>query len=348
MTLKQESLILALPGDTVTIIVRFTLKNQTATPNVTECGVFRATDKGCGNTLYPVTWTQGIHGNIVFVKINGTDDSLNGFYCVSINVSIGGSSYSGRTNIGSQLLVLERSNSSKITQTPEVEFSGPVIINCSFSIPDILRTFPVGIGSVLWTQVYWMVGEPREHFIYHPNEDYIHPEYKGRTRLIDQSNLLLENFHGPDNTTLYCRVAIRFCFSHNSPNRIDTVLEEGPGTLLRVPDTSKSKPEESPLQTIIVASCVGCAVLLFSVLFIICLKMRKDKKRSNSGETIVETIDASAYQNSAYENIEKFQKQAKETDEKMVYAVVKHSKTAAKTTHVSEEPEVVYAAVKKQ
>ncbi|XP_075711643.1 uncharacterized protein LOC142748430 [Rhinoderma darwinii] len=355
MILEQESFILALPGDIVTIVARFSIKNQITTPNVTVCNVFVGPeDTRCEDEMYPVPCTQRINENIVFIKINDTNDSHKGFYCYSINVSMGGSNYTGRTNNGIQLLILEPGKDLKINQPTEVEFRKPVIINCSFSMQDMISGFSIGNNSVLWSQVYWMVGEPREHFVYHPDRDYIHPEYKGMTELIGQSDLLLEDFHGPDNTTLYCRVAIRFCLGNNDPpNPITTILKEGPGTLLRFYDvinpTTIAEPSNSRVQIIVAASCVGCAVLLFLVLLIICLKTRKDQKRNNSGETVVESIDVFVYQNSAYENIEKFQNQATKTDEKLVYAVVKHSATTTpQKPHVTEDPEVVYAAVKKQ
>lgn len=76
-----------------------------------------------------------------------------------------------------------------------------------------------------------MIGDPREDYVYHPNPDYIHPDYKGKTRLVDGSNLFLEDFHGPDNTTFYCRVIIRKCLG--GVNHIGTILEDGAGTRLR-------------------------------------------------------------------------------------------------------------------
>ncbi|XP_066449912.1 uncharacterized protein [Eleutherodactylus coqui] len=349
MILEQESLILAFPGDTVTIAARFALKNQTTTPNVTECRVFMSNyDRGCGDWMYPATCTQRRDDNLVFVKINNTDKNHNGFYCYSIHVSGGGYKYTGRRTIGSQLLVLERSRAATINQTTEVEMRGPVRISCNFSVEDMIRSSSVGDRSVLWTQVYWMIGEPREHFVYHPNPDYIHPDYKGKTKLIDQSDLLLQDFVGPDNTTLFCRVAVRFCSPVGVPNTITTILGEGPGTLLRVLDITENTTQPIKYQTIIIASSIGCAVLLFLVLLIICLKTKKDKK-NNSRETIVETIiDDSVYHNSAYTNFEDLQKPKPAADESMVYATVNHSvKPPPIKPEVLEEPEVVYAAVKK-
>ncbi|CAN2390960.1 hypothetical protein PRIEUP_LOCUS997, partial [Pristimantis euphronides] len=231
MIMEQENLIFAFPGDTVTIAARFSLKNQPTTPNVTECDVFKSRYRqGCGNERTPGTCTRRMNENILYFKIHNINQSHNGNYCYSIKVSEGGSNYTGRANIGSQLLILGQSSGPKINQPNEVEISGPVLINCSFSIHEML-----GNRSVLWTQVYWMVGDPREHYVYHPNPDYIHPDYSGKTKLVGQSDLLLEDFHGPDNTTLYCRVAVTFCSAMNErKNPIDTFLVEGPGTVLRV------------------------------------------------------------------------------------------------------------------
>ncbi|KAM3924639.1 uncharacterized protein RB166_007964 [Leptodactylus fuscus] len=333
MILNQEFLILALHGDAVTIVVRFAFKNPKTTANVTECGVLRSlTGRQCGKLTYPVTCTQRNNENIVFMKLtNNADVAYGDFYCYSLNVTVNGTTYTRRTITASQLLVFKLSDAPKINQTTEVDLQGPVRINCSFSIQDMIH--PYSAGSVLWTQVYWMVGEPRQYYVYHPNQDYIHPEYIGKATLVGQSDLLLQDIHVPDNTTLYCRVAIRLCSKDNKPppNTMRTILEEGPGTILRVRAEVEQKPEtpSSHLQTIIIGSCVGCAVLLLLVLSIMCLKANK-----------------------AYENIGDLQRQIKEkviNDEKMVYATVLHSTAAkAKKPQLSEESEVVYAAVKKQ
>ncbi|XP_077118701.1 uncharacterized protein LOC143774818 [Ranitomeya variabilis] len=276
MILEQENLILALTGDIVTIIARFSVKNQITIANVTQCAVFRSRKgNGCGNEIYPITCAQRNEENIVFLKINNTDDSHNGFYCFSMEVSVGEYNFIRRKHVRSQLLVLEPSRVSKINQTTEVEFMGPVIINCSFSVQDIISAYPVGDRITLWTEVYWMVGEPRQHFVYHPNEDYIHPEYRGKTKLIGQSDLLLEDFHGPDNTKFYCRVAMTFCLTHRPPNNMESILQEGPGTVVRVQD--KVEPLTVWLQSVFVALFALFAVLSFLVLFIICVKARKAK-----------------------------------------------------------------------
>ncbi|XP_044138679.1 uncharacterized protein LOC122929233 isoform X2 [Bufo gargarizans] len=301
--------------------------------------------------MYSAACTQRINENIVSVTVNSSDE-FNGFYCYSINGFVGGANYTRRTNTGTQLLILKPSGASNINQTMEVEVNGSVIINCSFSIQDMISTINVGKRSVLWTQVYWMVGEPREHFVYHPNEDYIHPDYKGKTKLIGRSDLLLEDFQGPDYTTLYCRVAVRFCLQNTkTQNPVETILQEGPGTVLRVRETTQSIPEASTslVPTIVVVSCVEYAVVLFLVLLIICLNARKGMKRTDAGETIPESIDLSVYQNSAYENIERIQRKATGTDDNTVYAVVKPFATTAKKPPVSEQSEddkIVYAVVK--
>ncbi|XP_069618613.1 uncharacterized protein [Ranitomeya imitator] len=348
MILEQEDLILALTGDIVTIIAQFSFKNQITIANVTHCAVFWSRkDNGCGNEIYPITCTQRNEENIVFLKINNTDDSHNGFYCFSMEVSVGEYNFIGRKHVRSQLLVLEPSSISTINQTTEVEFMGPVIINCSFSVQDIISAYPVGDRRTLRTEVYWMVGEPRQHFVYHPNEDYIHPEYRGKTKLIGQSDLLLEDFHGPDNTKFYCRVAITFCLTYKPPNYMESILQEGPGTVVRVQD--KVEPLTLWLQAVILALFALFAVLSFLVLFIICLKARKDEKRSNIRGTIVETIDSSVSQNSDYANIEELQKRAKNTNEKLLYGMVNKSEPrTTKHEEVSKEPVVVYSAVKRQ
>ncbi|XP_072006022.1 uncharacterized protein [Engystomops pustulosus] len=349
MILEEEFLLLALPGDTVTLIARFTIRNLTMTPRVTACGVF----KGCGDELYPGNCTQRNNESIAFIKIHNADTSVNDIYCYSVNVSVGGTNYTRRTNNGSRILVLGQGDTTKDNQTTELEVMGSIMLNCTLSLHKIISAASIENTSVLWTQVYWMYGEPREHFIYHPNQDYIHPEYKGKTKLIGHSDLLLEDFPGPDNLTLYCRIAIRFCSGKkNEENPIKTILEEGPGILLRVLEKAEPTPEPhiSGLQTIIIGSCVSSAFLLLLVLCIICWKRKKEMQSTKNRETIVESISASVYYNSAYENGEEIQKKATEPDEKLVYAAVKHSATiGAKKPQPSSEQQddkVVYTAVK--
>ncbi|XP_040197700.1 uncharacterized protein LOC120930591 [Rana temporaria] len=125
------------------------------------------------------------------------------------------------------LISENKTNSLNIIQPEEVEFHHPTTINCSFTVQEK--------RIILRTEVYWMIGDPRESYIYHPNPDYIHPDYRGKTRLVDGSNLLLEDFHGPDNTTFYCRVIIRRCLAtERHPGLTVTILEDGAGTHLLV------------------------------------------------------------------------------------------------------------------
>ncbi|XP_063785752.1 uncharacterized protein LOC134934192 [Pseudophryne corroboree] len=220
--LEQPPFIPALAGDTVTLLSRLKTKNNPSL-NVTACRVrWDREDTGCGSNSYDINCTTS--PNILF-SINHVNSSHQGWYCLSIDFSTGDGPRSAQRETGTQLLILQPENTLNISQPPEVVFNNPLIINCSFSVPNK--------RVILHSAVYWMMGNPREHFVFHPDPDYIHPDYKGKTQLVGDSDLHLNVSNVPDNTTLYCRVVIKRCASGQG-NQIDTILEEGPGTRLRV------------------------------------------------------------------------------------------------------------------
>ncbi|XP_077327752.1 uncharacterized protein LOC143962326 [Lithobates pipiens] len=222
--LETTPVIFAAPGDNVTLLGHFTSNNLTSASDVT-CHVRRTADRatGCdhGTNIGECTYKN----NSLSFQINQVTSEDNAFYCWQVHISTNNEEKNTYYYLGPQLLIIGKTSTLNIIQPEEVEFHQPVTINCSFTLQqnnDILRT-----------EVYWIFGDARESYVYHPNLDYIHPDYKGKTRLVDGSNLHLQDFHGPDNTTFYCRVIFRQCFGgRESPNRIDTILEEGPGTRL--------------------------------------------------------------------------------------------------------------------
>ncbi|XP_075062547.1 uncharacterized protein LOC142151115 isoform X2 [Mixophyes fleayi] len=338
--LDQPHFITALAGDTVTVLSRFKTKNSNIYHNVTACHVCWNMDYNeCGRNKYTINCTQRIGENVVFFQISQVNSSHEGQYYYVIDLSTEDGSVSSYRGIGTELLVTPDKNTLNISQPLEVVFKNATIVNCNFSVEDN--------RDILWTGVYWMTGNPREHFVYHPDSDYIHPDYKGKTRLVGKSNLLLEEFRGPDNTTFYCRVAIRRCLHDtNNPNRIETILEEGSGTRLRFQEISSQRQNN---QNLIIALCVGCIILIIIILMVVYMKRRTaDKKTRTPEETVVETIYFSEYSNTGYENPQVVK--AQEMGDNLVYSTVHHqqSSTPAKPQkRPAPDTETVYADVKK-
>ncbi|XP_040202743.1 uncharacterized protein LOC120933551 [Rana temporaria] len=222
--LETIPLIFAAPGENVTLLGHFTNNNVKSASDVT-CHVwrtaYRATGCDSGTNIGECTYKN----NALYFQINQVTSEYNAFYCYQVKMSTNNEEENTYYYLGPQLLIIGKTSTLNIIQPEEVEFHQSSIINCSFTLQQD--------NSILLMDVQWIIGDARESYAYHPNPDYIHPDYKGKTRLVDGSNLHLEDLHGPDNTTFYCRVIIRQCFGNQeSPNRIDTILEEGPGTRL--------------------------------------------------------------------------------------------------------------------
>ncbi|XP_077326766.1 uncharacterized protein LOC143961374 isoform X2 [Lithobates pipiens] len=343
--LETTPVIFAAPGDNVTLQGHFISNNLTSASDVT-CHVRRTADRATRCDLGANIGGCTYKNNSLSFQINQVTSENNAFYCWQVHISTNNEEKNTYYYLGPQLLIIDKTNNLNIIQTEEVEFHQPVTINCSFTLQQN--------NDILQTEVYWIFGDARESYVYHPNLDYIHPDYKGKTRLVNGSNLHLEDFHGPDNTTFYCRVIFRQCFGREgSPNRIDTVLEEGSGTRLtvKVPDP-KLIPQHklSPIATIVL-----CVVLVFLVIFIslaIYFLKKRGSKQNSIGETIVETMEMTDDQNGGYENPTIIRRQQEGED--LVYSTVNHSKSSMRKNtkgHLESLPapttETVYAEVRK-
>ncbi|XP_077326769.1 uncharacterized protein LOC143961377 [Lithobates pipiens] len=238
--------VFASPGENVTLLSRIRIRNENTLPNITACHIG------------PGTPTQSclFKDSILSFKINQVNHKHQGSYWWEIETSTSNGKTSSN-HPGPDLQILDKTNSLNIIQSEDTEFHHHTTIICSFTVEDK--------SSILRTEVYWMIGDPREDYVYHPNPDYIHPDYKGKTRLVDGSNLLLEDFHGPDYTTFYCRVIIRKCFPPEKYFRlIGTILEDGAGTRLRIRGNTLRPTGET-----ILAAYVGLKAFLFLLLSIL-------------------------------------------------------------------------------
>ncbi|XP_075061116.1 uncharacterized protein LOC142149710 isoform X1 [Mixophyes fleayi] len=261
LRIEQPSFIPAFIGDTVNIFSRFTTKNQNIHPNTILCQVRRGVGAGpgCTNIFSRRTCTDGAGKNILHFKIDHVNSSHQGWYCWEIQVLTKDEKIAKyEKNVGTELLIVEQTNHLDIWQPSVTVFNNHAIINCMYSAPQY--------ENILWTRVYWMVGNSREHFIYHPDPDFIHPDYKGKTRLINESILVLEKFHGPDNTTFYCRVVIQRCGLQT-----EVIMEEGPGTQLRIYSMHDPVLKESSQCLNIIVIYAGIKLLFLLVLFIVAL-----------------------------------------------------------------------------
>ncbi|XP_075061117.1 uncharacterized protein LOC142149710 isoform X2 [Mixophyes fleayi] len=196
--------------------------------------------------------------NATITLANVTADDANTYCCRIKMKHKDGTLTQFQSRKGTHLTVREQTNHLDIWQPSVTVFNNHAIINCMYSAPQY--------ENILWTRVYWMVGNSREHFIYHPDPDFIHPDYKGKTRLINESILVLEKFHGPDNTTFYCRVVIQRCGLQT-----EVIMEEGPGTQLRIYSMHDPVLKESSQCLNIIVIYAGIKLLFLLVLFIVAL-----------------------------------------------------------------------------
>ncbi|OCT90619.1 hypothetical protein XELAEV_18019236mg [Xenopus laevis] len=274
MTMHQPPFISALVGDTVTIPCHFSInsKKEIQKKSVSSVQWRFGQSPSCGTVIYNSSTgavrredrerisVAGEGGASILIKRVTTNDR--GWYCCGAQVTGDGQVYTTQRERGTNLTITGKTDQMKIKQPKEVTFTNSSTISCNFTLPED--------EDPLWLGIYWMFGNPREGFAYHPHPELIHPRYRGKTRLVGQSDLYLEEVIGMDNTNFYCRVAMRLC-NDTQQNTIETLLEEGAGTLLRV----NADPSD---QTKIIAASVVSAIILILLLFIIlCLVKHKGK-----------------------------------------------------------------------
>ncbi|XP_031755408.1 uncharacterized protein LOC116409843 [Xenopus tropicalis] len=262
MTMHQPPFIPALVGDTVTIPCHFSISAKKKIQNMSlssvqwsfssqyidygpdiynsATGTVRSEDKGRMSLA-------GEGGAAIQIKHVGLSDS--GWYCCGAQVTGDGQVYRTERESGTNLIITGKTNRMQIEQPKEVTFPDSPTISCNYTLPEN--------EDPLWVGIYWMFGDPREGFAYHPDPELIHPRYRGKTRLVGQSDLYLEEVNGMDNSSFYCRVAMRLCNSTEA-NTIETLLGEGKGTLLRV-----NVPEPtSALYILLIVKCVLICILI--------------------------------------------------------------------------------------
>ncbi|XP_041443301.1 uncharacterized protein LOC121401661 [Xenopus laevis] len=257
MIVHQPPLIPALAGDAVTIPCHFSTNDKVGKMSMSSVQWGYGRYSACGTVIY--NSTTGFQGNnlegqislagLASIQIHQVKPSNSGWYCCKLQVNGDGKFYSRERNIGTHLVIKDRTSELNIRQPGEVTFSSSASISCSFSL--LQDNVP------LWIKVYWMFGNTNEGFAYHPDSELIHPRYRGKTRLVGQSDLFLEQVYGMDNTTFYCRVAMRLCKA-TDPYRVDILIEEGAGTLLRVHDVSS----DWILYAIITVRCVLICIII--------------------------------------------------------------------------------------
>ncbi|XP_063786931.1 uncharacterized protein LOC134935990 isoform X3 [Pseudophryne corroboree] len=188
-------------------------------------------------------------------------------YCCGVTIKHSdGKSTTFQSPKGTRLSVRERTKYLDIQQPSETLYTNPALIPCTYTMPLY--------SDIMWIGVYWMVGNPREDFVYHPDTEFIHPDYKGKTELINGSNLLLEDFHGPDNTIFYCRVALLRCVSQTRNfTKTEVIMEEGSGTRLRI----CSVPVHSLSQQVAIYAGIKLVILLVVlVVAVVYMKKKRD------------------------------------------------------------------------
>ncbi|XP_041443297.1 uncharacterized protein LOC108710389 isoform X2 [Xenopus laevis] len=361
MTMHQPPFISALVGDTVTIPCHFSInsKKEIQKKSVSSVQWRFGQSPSCGTVIYNSSTgavrredrerisVAGEGGASILIKRVTTNDR--GWYCCGAQVTGDGQVYTTQRERGTNLTITGKTDQMKIKQPKEVTFTNSSTISCNFTLPED--------EDPLWLGIYWMFGNPREGFAYHPHPELIHPRYRGKTRLVGQSDLYLEEVIGMDNTNFYCRVAMRLC-NDTQQNTIETLLEEGAGTLLRV----NADPSD---QTKIIAASVVSAIILILLLFIIlCLVkhkgMRKQvqqskQKKSESATPEYEGTESVRKEQttdmSLYTTIEETARASCDPSNnggQLLYSTVNHSLSS--TNHTSSPDsgkEVFYADVKR-
>ncbi|XP_068128205.1 uncharacterized protein [Hyperolius riggenbachi] len=222
LSLGTRPVIYAFPGDKVTLLSQVTSRKVDTISRVIACHIGRASE--FSHACDVNTKREGCRiseDNILSFKIRQVTRLHHGLYCWRVEISTNGKRI---THIiqGPEIRIIGQTSNLKIEQPEQYKFQNSTIITCNFTRSQD--------RDIIHTEVYWMIGETGVAFVYHPDPDYILPDYRGKTRLLNDTNLLLPEFHGADNITFYCLVMIRMCSGIH--NEITTILERGPGTRL--------------------------------------------------------------------------------------------------------------------
>eukprot|EP00079_Xenopus_tropicalis_P023351 XP_012815694.1 PREDICTED: uncharacterized protein LOC100496654 isoform X1 [Xenopus tropicalis] len=365
MTIHQPPFIPALVGDTVTIPCHFSISAKKKIQKMSLSSVqwsFSSQHSYCGTDIYnSATGTvrsedkgrmslAGEGGASIQIKHVGLSDS--GWYCCGAQVTEGGHVYISQKARGTKLIITGKSDKMKIEQPKEVTFPDSPTISCNYTLPEN--------EDPLWVGIYWMFGDPREGFAYHPDPELIHPRYRGKTRLVGQSDLYLEEVNGMDNSSFYCRVAMRLCDS-TLLNAVETLLEEGAGTLLRV----NVAADQSDQTTIIAASVGSVIVLILLILIILCLIKRKGTRKQSQQSEQMDPVDGENADSAVPESEDRRQQKTdidyymtvgeaarassdpSNCEEQLVYSALDHSRSSARRKSPPDPAqEELYADVK--
>ncbi|KAM8972553.1 uncharacterized protein RCH25_018290 [Pelodytes ibericus] len=357
LVIDQPHFIPALTGDTVTIPCLYSTINGSGVhlssvqwstgdePHQCTKVIFNSTENNQTSS-----YAYHVPDGSTYLQIKQINSSLSGFFCCKVEATNYRTVYSTQRVMGTQLIISGEKNELNIIQPKEVFLNKSVTINCSFTEPQDRHP--------AWVGIYWVVEGPRDVFAYHPNQDLIHKDYKGKTRLVGKSNLLLENFEVSGNITFYCRVAVRLCITTASTqNKFKTLLEEGAGTLLINVSADKNHSfhlvcpntlDTGNNNTLLIASVVVLLLIAISILaaFLVWKKTEAYNTKTDSGKKDMTSKENHIYGNTVNEDPEKHAKMPQEGYH-MVYASINHrespkpSKPKAQT-----EPDMVYAEVK--
>ncbi|XP_072255443.1 uncharacterized protein [Pyxicephalus adspersus] len=270
-SLETIPVVVAALQENVMLLGHFTSNGVSSASNIT-CYIVRTTDPitDCASSTNFRNCTYS--NNSLSFQISEVTSEDQGFYCWKVLISRNDGETKTYLYNGPQLQIINKTKELNIIQSEEVEFDRSAILNCSFTVQQK--------NDILLTEVYWMIGSSRETYVYHPNPHYIHPDYKGKTSLVNESNLLLQDFRGLNNTIFYCRVTIRQCLEPlgDSRNRRVTILEEGLGTHLIIKDEI---PMKDSLRILPVA--LGAAFILLIIIIILAIYFsRKRGQRLSS------------------------------------------------------------------
>ncbi|XP_077326764.1 uncharacterized protein LOC143961373 [Lithobates pipiens] len=219
-----------------------------------------------------------------------------------------------------------------------------VTISCSYTVPPD--------RNLLWSGVFWRVGNPTGPYAYHPSDLMVHPSYSRRTQLSGLADLQINGTQDTDITTYYCFVMLKCCIGTSKTN---SVLKYGSGTQLYLnvkTQTSTAILDWTLAGVVLLVLIILCVVLIvLKKRGVICKKKEKVKSlpspvnrasRAPSNDGNVEmSIGGSSNANTSQEefggtvyahlNMEAFQNGAgkinrenpSSNDNQVVYAAVK-------------------------
>ncbi|XP_063786927.1 uncharacterized protein LOC134935989 isoform X1 [Pseudophryne corroboree] len=278
-SISQLDELIAVPGAEVIIPCHYPQEVTGEVKKVTWC---RGKSEFCSQDTYECYTSDQRHSDDryslvsfptdVSLRIHRSENLYYTHYCCTVTTS--NRTFTSRTS--TELVIADSSSSSPFTvKQPNnitADTEGSVTLNCSYRLISGYRD-----RDILWVSAYWRVNSTSGPYVYHPHQDMVHPQYKGRTEITGLADLHIQGVQAEDSATYYCFLVIKLCENIETSQRTAT---HGEGTSLTV----KGNVLEKELNLLIIgsASALGLLFILCVILIILMAKgiLCKTKKRS--------------------------------------------------------------------